>query len=336
MAIIGIDSVTYGSPDLKTARKFFNDWGLKKIADSRSGLVFATGIGSQIIVRPEAAKSLRPRLEGGSNFREVIFGVVNSDALQAIAENLSRDRDVAVDTEGTLHTVDDSGINVGFRVWKHRRETRGTGTAWNSPGNRTRIDQISPVYEAATPFKMGHIVFFVPDTRVAEAFYRKRLEFRLSDRYVGGAGVFLRWTEKSEHHNLFFVRSRTGKTDLHHIAFEVRDVHEVFGGGLAFAKRGWTTDVGPGRHPISSAYFWYFKNPLGGAVEYFCDADYVTDAWKPNNYRVNRFSEWHLVDGIKQRDDGKVRPSLVASKAAEELGMVGHIPFKTPRAAAAP
>ena len=127
MAIIGIDSVTYGSPDLKAARKFFLDWGLKKLADSRSGMIFETGIGSQIIVRPEAGKSLRPRLEGGSNFREVIFGVVNASALKAVAEDLSRDRDVAVDADGTLHTIDDSGINVGFRVWRHRREARGFG-----------------------------------------------------------------------------------------------------------------------------------------------------------------------------------------------------------------
>ncbi len=334
MAIVGIDSVVYGSPDLKVARKFFGDWGLKKIADTRAGLTFETGIGSQIVVRPEAAKTLRPRLEGGSNFREVIFGVVNASALKAIAEDLSRDREVTVDADGTLHCIDDSGINVGFRVWKHRRETRSAGTAWNGPGSRTRIDKVSPVYDSAHPFKMGHIVFFVPDTRVAEAFYRKRLGFRLSDRYVGGAGVFLRWTEKSEHHNLFFVKSRTGKTDLHHIAFEVSDIHEVFGGGVAFSKRGWATDVGPGRHPISSAYFWYFKNPLGGAVEYFCDADYVTDAWKPNNYRTNRFSEWHLVDGIRQRDDGKVRPSLAAAKGEAEPGRVGQIPFKTARASA--
>ena len=219
-----------------------------------------------------------------------------------------------MDADGTIHTVDDGGVNIGFRVWKRRIEKPGTGTQWNGPGHRARVDRISDVYESAKPHKMGHIVFFVPDTRKAEAFYRKRLGFWLSDRYVGGAGVFLRWAKKSEHHNLFFVKSRTGKTDLHHIAFEVRDLHEVFGGGLAFAKLGWPTEVGPGRHPISSAYFWYFKNPLGGAVEYFCDADYVTDKWKPNNYRVNRFSEWHLVDGIVQRDDGKIRPSLKAVK----------------------
>jgi catechol-2,3-dioxygenase len=102
---------------------------------------------------------------------------------------------------------------------------------------------------------------------------------------------------------------------LHHIAFEVNDVHEMLGGGLAFSKKGWATEVGPGRHPISSAYFWYFKNPLGGAIEYFCDSDYVNADWKPRQYRINRFSEWHLADGIVQRDDGKIRPSLAAAQA---------------------
>lgn len=310
----GIESVAFGAPDLKLARKLFSDWGLKKIRDNRSGLEFATGVGSRVIVRPENARGLRPRMTGGSQFREVVFGVANKAHLQKIAANLASDRDVATDPDGTIHCVDDSGINIGFRVWKKLAEKSGSATAWNGPGHRARVDDIAPFYERATPWQMGHIVFFVPDTRVAEAFYRKRLGFWLSDRYVGGAGVFLRWAKKSEHHNMFFVKSRTGKTDLHHIAFEVRDVHEMFGGGLAFAAHGWKTEIGPGRHPISSAYFWYFKNPLGGAIEYFCDPDYVSEKWKPHQYRVNRFSEWHLLDGIGKPDDGKVRPSLKAVK----------------------
>ena len=165
--------------------------------------------------------------------------------------------------------------------------------------------------------KIGHIVFGVTDVKRAEAFYRDRLGFWLSDRYVGGAGVFLRWAKRSEHHNLFFMKSRTGVNHLHHVAFEVADVHEVFGGGLAFGKLGWSTEIGPGRHPISSAYFWYFKNPLGGAIEYFCDPDYVTERWKPRNFRVNRFSEWHLPTGLPSKPDGHVRPSLAAAKAID-------------------
>jgi len=36
--------------------------------------------------------------------------------------------------------------------------------------------------------------------------------------------------------------------------------------------------------------------------------------WKPTNYRLNRFSEWHLADGIKQVDDRHARPSLATAK----------------------
>ena len=90
--------------------------------------------------------------------------------------------------------------------------------------------------------------------------------------------------------------------------------------GMAFARQGWSTEIGPGRHPISSAYFWYFRNPLGGAIEYFCDPDYVTERWKPRNFRVNRFSEWHLPAGLPLKADGHVRPSLAAVKAIEAAG----------------
>ncbi len=317
MDYAGIDSVVFGAQDLKLVRRLFGDWGLEKRSDTRSGLVFATRLGSEVVVRRDNAPGLPPRLEGGSQFREVIFGVSGRAQLNRLGADLARDRTVSVDADGTLHTIDDNGIGIGFRVWRHGKEAAQPGTAWNGPGHRSRIDATSPVYQSAQPYKMGHIVFAVPDTRVAEAFYRKRLGFWLSDRYVGGAGVFLRWAKKSEHHNLFFVKSRTGKTDLHHIAFEVRDVHEVFGGGKAFAEKGWATEIGPGRHPISSAYFWYFKNPLGGAIEYFCDPDHVTEQWQPSNYRVNRFAEWHLADGLGNGEDKSAlaRPSLAAVRA---------------------
>jgi hypothetical protein len=40
----------------------------------------------------------------------------------------------------------------------------------------------------------------------------------------------------------------------------------------------------------------------------------VIGDWKPTNYRLNRFSEWHLADGIKQVDDRHARPSLATAK----------------------
>ena len=43
----------------------------------------------------------------------------------------------------------------------------------------------------------------------------------------------------------------------------------------------WSTFIGPGRHPISSAYFWYVNSPLGGAFEYYTNDDYLTEEWQP-------------------------------------------------------
>ena len=318
MEFLGIDRVVYGSSNLSQANDFFTQWGLQRIFKSVKKLVFETGNGNQVIVVKNDDPSLAPKIADHQEFREVIYGLSKQSDFDQLHTNLSHDRSVTVDQEGVMHTVDDSGIHIGFRVVRDKKRTSPPATLWNSPGQKKRVDLISAVYSQAHPFKMGHIVFFVPDTKVAENFYRQRLGFWLSDRYVGGAGVFLRWAKRSEHHNLFFVKSRTNSLALHHIAFEVDSIHEVFGGGLAFANKGWPTEVGPGRHPISSAYFWYFKNPMGGAVEYFCDADFVTEKWQPHQYRINRFSEWHLIDGIQIKDDGKVRPSL---KSAKEIDL---------------
>lgn len=315
MAYTGIAAVIYGTPDMTQARKLFSDWGLVKTRDGKSGVTFETGAGALLCAVPEDAPGLASRINAESNFREIVWGVSDRRHLQTLAEDLSRDRDVRLDGAGTLHTVDDSGIHIGFRMWKPKPPRRRQRTVFNQPGARERVDVIATAYARALPYRVGHAAFFVPEVKVAERFYVGRLGFRLSDRYAGGAAVFMRYAARCDHHNLFMLKSRTGGIDLHHFAYEVNDVHEVFGGGLYFSKQGWTTAVGPGRHPISSAYFWYFRNPLGGMMEYFCDPDFITEKWRPHNYRVNRFSEWHLADGIKVPEGGPMRPSLAMAKS---------------------
>jgi catechol 2,3-dioxygenase-like lactoylglutathione lyase family enzyme len=315
---VGIDAAVFGAPDLALARKLFSDFGLTKLKDTTSGLVFATEIGSEIVVRPSGARNLAPKINPSSEFREVIWGVRSQRDVDRIATELARDRAVRTDPDGTIHAIDDGGINIGVRVWRHGQEPKRASLPLNAPGARGRIDAPSPIYARARPFRIGHIVFAVPDVPKAERFYRERLGFSLSDRYAGGAATFLRYRERSDHHNLFMLRLPSRATELHHLAFEVHDIHEVFGGGLHFGKLGWKTAVGPGRHPISSAYFWYFANPLGGMLEYFSNPDFVTEAWKPTNFRVNRFSEWHLVDGLPVPAETIVRPSLRAVKSQRE------------------
>ena len=49
---------------------------------------------------------------------------------------------------------------------------------------------------------------------------------------------------------------------------------------------GWKTQIGPGRHPISSAYFWYVNCPAGGLAEYYADEDWCTEAWQAKAWYV--------------------------------------------------
>ena len=150
-------------------------------------------------------------------------------------------------------------------------------------------------------------MFLAADIEAGEKFYRERLGFRLSDRYSGGRAVFLRCSAENEHHNLFFLNTNGAKTEFQHVAFQVRDIHEVFGGGVRMRELGYKTEVGPGRHPVSSAYFWYFESPLGGAVEYYADSDYATEAWKPRTIAGVRFSQWHVQDGVGPAVGGRIK-----------------------------
>ncbi len=71
------------------------------------------------------------------------------------------------------------------------------------------------------------------------------------------------------------------------------------------SAKGWSTELGPGRHPISSAYFWYFQSPFGGALEYYADDDFCTEAWEAVDFERSptNFAEWAIAGGI----DGNTR-----------------------------
>jgi catechol 2,3-dioxygenase len=97
------------------------------------------------------------------------------------------------------------------------------------------------VSNAAPPFslaKIGHVVLNVSDLARSVAFYTGVLGFRVSDIYgedrMPGGMVFLRCNP--DHHGIALVGGAaqskaaqvTGKGDLHHLAFEVATLDEVF------------------------------------------------------------------------------------------------------------
>jgi catechol-2,3-dioxygenase len=302
MAITGIEAVTYGVADMNKATRYFTDFGLRKVRGGKSGAVLATQDGSQVVLRPRASTELPAAIERGSTVREVTWGVRSPRDLETVARELTKDREVHRDNDGTLHSTDDMGLGIAFKVTR-RKKIASTVVPMNTPGAPSRIDERATYYERAQPLHIGHCVFGAPDIKKQELFYTKRLGFHVTDYYTG-RGVFLRCAARSGHHSLFLLETEDGKAKLNHVAFAVRDIHELFAGGTYFNKHGWSTKVGPGRHHVSSCYFWYFENPAGGAAEYFCDEDFCTESWKPKNWNPapETFAEWVLAEGLPRAE----------------------------------
>jgi catechol 2,3-dioxygenase-like lactoylglutathione lyase family enzyme len=278
MSVLGIDEVTYGVEDLDTSVRFFSDWGLTKVSEQPDEVIFETLNGCRVVLADINKAGLPPAIEPGSTVREVVWGVESDADLKLYSERIANDPGF-IEANGRIGCTD----------------------TWQTKG---RINKAAPIYDRATPIEVGHVVFFVKDVNACEAFYHERFGFQASDRYPD-RGAFLRTAEEGGHHDLFMLQLPAPRAGLNHVAFTVRDVHEVFGGGMHISRRGWATEIGPGRHPVSSAFFWYFKNPAGALVEYYADEDQLTGEWEPRAFEPGptMFAEWAIAGGI----DGNTR-----------------------------
>jgi catechol 2,3-dioxygenase-like lactoylglutathione lyase family enzyme len=330
--IEGIDAITYstdGTPkNWDDTRRFFADWGLTPLVDDAEKQVWETLNGAQVIVRQPDDASLPPAMESGPTLREVVWGVKDDATLQKLAGIIAKSGIKSASNPITasagsyknnskndvpqVRLIDPHGLSIVFQK-SAKRVLNIQGALTNPYGNTQRVDAPSPVYERATPVDIGHVVLFTDVINEAEAFYQQ-LGFVTSDRYPG-RGVFMRCAPEAGHHDLFLLQIPNKAKGLNHVAFTVRDIHEVFGGGLHMSRCGWKTQLGPGRHPISSAYFWYFENPCGGLIEYNADEDKLTEKWQAREFEPGPtvFAEWAIDGGI----DGNTRrqPNVAAASA---------------------
>ena len=302
MSLKGIDAVVFGVADMAEAKRFLDDWGVTQVSATADRLVYRTRDNCEVIVRPKDAQDLPPPIEAGNTVREVIWGAANEQELEKTLSVVRGISNFHTGADGLPRVADPNGLSIAFRVSK-RTPVEVKPTMPNAPGSHNRVNARSPIHERAYPINIGHIVVFCSDFAAMRAFYTEKLGFVISDEYPGH-GVFTRCQKVGDHHNLFML-NRPGKAGFNHVAFTVTDIHEVIGGGIAMAKKGWKTEIGPGRHPISSAYFWYFENPLAPPLEYYADEDYCTEDWKPSTFerKPELFAEWAIAGGI----DGTTR-----------------------------
>ena len=149
-----------------------------------------------------------PPWKPANMLRQIVYGVADAGD---VGRNRRRTRARPADpaTGGRRRRgADDHGFPLRFQVTA-RRKLDLPGERVNAPGGAAQRgpNQIG-VWEdmPAKPRTLSHVVCFVPDIAAAEAFYVKRLGFKVTDRLLN-AGPFLRPAGTQDHHTLFFIQT---------------------------------------------------------------------------------------------------------------------------------
>ncbi len=312
--LTGIDQVRFAVEDLATACRYAGEWGLDEApAEQADERLFRSADGSEVVfVTADPSNPDRTPIGGSSGICEVVWGTSDTASLDALRAELELDRKAELGTDSVLRSRDDLGIGLSFRITR-RKSVPFEPARYNTPGQPARIDQRGARYERGKPHEISHLAIAVDHAGEASRFYTERLGFHVSDRYAE-RGVFARCSAQGNHHHLFLMNGRDPGTRFGHLAFKVRDIHEVIAGGQYFDSKGWGTFAGPGRHIVSSANFWYFLTPFGGSWEYAADEDIVTEAWQPQDFAAEAhiFSEWTF--GL-EKSDGTLRGPISQSAA---------------------
>jgi catechol 2,3-dioxygenase-like lactoylglutathione lyase family enzyme len=279
MNIIGPDALVFGVDDVAACAQYLTDYGLAPVDVSAEGGRFEALDGTAIVIAHRDDPSLPPGQGTASMLRKTIYGVADEATLGAIAEELGRDREVKRLPGGAIEAIDDMGFVLGFQVTVRRpldlpaEAVNAPGAPPQRPANVLGVDENAP----ALPRTLSHVVYFVPDTARAEAFY-VRLGFTVTDRLLG-AGPFLKPAGTADHHTLFMIQTPPFMKGCEHFTFHMGGPTEVMLAGTRFANKGYQSFWGPGRHKMGSNWFWYFNSPLGCHVEYDADMDVHDEAW---------------------------------------------------------
>ena len=142
--------------------------------------------------------------------------------------------------------------------------------------------KLQSVETEAAPFalrKIGHVVLMVSDLERSAEFYTKVLGMQISDIYgedmMPGGMVFLRLN--TDHHGIALIggaRDRSAQRELHHLAFEVGTLDEVFRARRRLRESG-ATIVFEGRRRAGVQIAIEFQDPDGHNLEIYWGIDQI-------------------------------------------------------------
>jgi catechol 2,3-dioxygenase len=177
------------------------------------------------------------------------------------------------------------------------------------------------ISDKAPPFdlrKIGHVVLMVTDLKRSVAFYTGVLGFKVSDIYgddmMPGGMVFMRCN--ADHHGLALIGGAPGPSEtreLHHMAFEVGSLDEVFRARKHLRECG-ATVLFDGRRRAGVQIAVEFLDPDGHNLEIYWGLDQVgTDG-------ITRPKEqWR---GAKSLEDAIANPPLGQTPTVHDTSLL--------------
>lgn len=212
-------------------------------------------------------------VEGPSGVLASGFQVANSDAL-ALAESELERRDIRV-ARGTAEEARSRRVREFI--------------AFDDPfGNRLELVSQQETVTRPVAFnrtaginEFGHLCLDASDVHEAYRFWSTTFNAKVSD-WIGDAACLMRIDPV--HHKLAVFQG--DEPGLCHMNFQVETIDDVFRSWHFLQEHDVTIEMGPGRHPQSTAVFLYFLGPEGFAYEYSFGVRRIDDdtAWKPRTF----------------------------------------------------
>ena len=135
-----------------------------------------------------------------------------------------------------------------------------------------RMEQPAPGFRqhGVCPVGLGHVALATPEAPALTSFLTDALGFRTTDWFEGLA-TFL--TCNHEHHVINMIHAPVARTQVHHIAFALRDSAHHYQAADRLASLGVPIVWGPSRHTAGHNYASYHFDPSGNLVELYSDMD---------------------------------------------------------------
>jgi 2,3-dihydroxy-p-cumate/2,3-dihydroxybenzoate 3,4-dioxygenase len=266
--VIELQDIAYvrsGVTDLPAAVRFATDIvGLELVASDEQGVAH---------LRADSRHHCLALVAGRSGVIASGFSVADDDALA-----------------GAEHELERRGLAVQRLDGAAARSRRvRAGIAFDDPfGNR--LELVTQQESLARPVafgrasgitEFGHLCLDAPDVHEAYRFWSGIFNAKVSD-WIGDAACLMRIDPV--HHKLAVFKG--DGPGLCHMNFQVASIDDVFRNWHFLVDHGVQIEMGPGRHPQSTAVFLYFLGPESFTYEYSFGVRRIEDdvAWRPRTF----------------------------------------------------